>query len=177
MPSVRCLRREFMGLTSDMNLIFSTAMKSHPKLIIKLIMMLAFAAVLFAIAATAQTEVRAGGELLLNGTWETGLDRNYAQLITVPGLAQSAEKISPGTLWYRRTVELPRGDWTEATLCLKGARFAPAVRSEEHTSELQSLRHLVCRLLLEIIKKGDFERLFLVLLLGPCVRGFRLGVR
>src|SRR5258705_1953301 len=29
----------------------------------------------------------------------------------------------------------------------------PAVRSEEHTSELQSLRHLVCRLLLE--KKKD----------------------
>src|SRR5258705_10999775 len=26
---------------------------------------------------------------------------------------------------------------------------APAPRSEEHTSELQSLRHLVCRLLLE----------------------------
>src|SRR5947199_5554677 len=26
---------------------------------------------------------------------------------------------------------------------------APQVRSEEHTSELQSLRHLVCRLLLE----------------------------
>src|SRR5262245_6386133 len=30
----------------------------------------------------------------------------------------------------------------------RGAR-APASRSEEHTSELQSLRHLVCRLLLE----------------------------
>src|SRR5438045_6022526 len=30
------------------------------------------------------------------------------------------------------------------------------VRSEEHTSELQSLRHLVCRLLLE--KKNDHER-------------------
>src|ERR1035438_4839678 len=28
-------------------------------------------------------------------------------------------------------------------------RVNPAVRSEEHTSELQSLRHLVCRLLLE----------------------------
>src|ERR1039458_8476803 len=28
-------------------------------------------------------------------------------------------------------------------------------RSEEHTSELQSLRHLVCRLLLEKKKKGD----------------------
>src|SRR5205814_8168062 len=29
----------------------------------------------------------------------------------------------------------------------QGKRFSP--RSEEHTSELQSLRHLVCRLLLE----------------------------
>src|SRR5205814_9892565 len=29
------------------------------------------------------------------------------------------------------------------------ALFSPAQRSEEHTSELQSLRHLVCRLLLE----------------------------
>src|SRR5436853_3734835 len=28
-------------------------------------------------------------------------------------------------------------------------RWPPASRSEEHTSELQSLRHLVCRLLLE----------------------------
>src|SRR5262245_63560864 len=31
----------------------------------------------------------------------------------------------------------------------------PATRSEEHTSELQSLRHLVCRLLLEKKKKKD----------------------
>src|SRR5205814_9763534 len=31
--------------------------------------------------------------------------------------------------------------------------FAAQVRSEEHTSELQSLRHLVCRLLLEKKKK------------------------
>src|SRR5262245_65656030 len=29
-------------------------------------------------------------------------------------------------------------------------------RSEEHTSELQSLRHLVCRLLLEKKKKNNF---------------------
>src|SRR5438045_9097875 len=33
---------------------------------------------------------------------------------------------------------------------------ADALRSEEHTSELQSLRHLVCRLLLE--KKKDKRR-------------------
>src|SRR5205814_5314146 len=41
-------------------------------------------------------------------------------------------------------------------LCAAGARSAPRLRkarSEEHTSELQSLRHLVCRLLLEKKKK------------------------
>src|SRR5262245_63318835 len=31
-------------------------------------------------------------------------------------------------------------------------------RSEEHTSELQSLRHLVCRLLLEKKKKRQYRR-------------------
>src|SRR5205814_3240160 len=30
-----------------------------------------------------------------------------------------------------------------------GGNYVEATRSEEHTSELQSLRHLVCRLLLE----------------------------
>src|SRR5258705_2600392 len=35
--------------------------------------------------------------------------------------------------------------------------FLPVPRSEEHTSELQSLRHLVCRLLLE--KKKTPQRL------------------
>src|ERR1039458_10413826 len=33
------------------------------------------------------------------------------------------------------------------------AAKAPVFRSEEHTSELQSLRHLVCRLLLEKTKQ------------------------
>src|SRR5262245_62931679 len=35
------------------------------------------------------------------------------------------------------------------------ADAAPPYRSEEHTSELQSLRHLVCRLLLEKKKKKN----------------------
>src|SRR5262245_63522915 len=39
----------------------------------------------------------------------------------------------------------------------KRAGGAPA-RSEEHTSELQSLRHLVCRLLLEKKKKNKYTR-------------------
>src|SRR5436853_2837281 len=34
----------------------------------------------------------------------------------------------------------------------------PGVRSEEHTSELQSLRHLVCRLLLEKKKRCHSNR-------------------
>src|SRR5438045_5330184 len=38
-----------------------------------------------------------------------------------------------------------------------GPRDRP--RSEEHTSELQSLRHLVCRLLLEKKKKNTAEEL------------------
>src|SRR5262245_63953243 len=39
--------------------------------------------------------------------------------------------------------------WTVDTLLAGGAASSIPDRSEEHTSELQSLRHLVCRLLLE----------------------------
>src|SRR5262245_62915702 len=35
------------------------------------------------------------------------------------------------------------------------AQYGRSLRSEEHTSELQSLRHLVCRLLLEKKKKNN----------------------
>src|SRR5471030_391759 len=41
----------------------------------------------------------------------------------------------------------PRGHWASRANRTRAAR--PGPRSEEHTSELQSLRHLVCRLLLE----------------------------
>src|SRR5258708_32053098 len=40
---------------------------------------------------------------------------------------------------------------------MRGSRTEPQVRSEEHTSELQSPDHLVCRLLLEK-KKKEHER-------------------
>src|ERR1035438_6130407 len=39
--------------------------------------------------------------------------------------------------------------------CYPVGDFALSYRSEEHTSELQSLRHLVCRLLLE--KRSGYE--------------------
>src|ERR1035438_10745040 len=50
---------------------------------------------------------------------------------------------------------------TETTEGTAGFRASatPATRSEEHTSELQSLRHLVCRLLLEKKKKRDNSQL------------------
>src|ERR1035438_10831629 len=39
------------------------------------------------------------------------------------------------------------------------AALRAGMRSEEHTSELQSLRHLVCRLLLEKKKKNNTTRI------------------
>src|ERR1035438_10584302 len=54
-----------------------------------------------------------------------------------------AGKFDTGKMW---TFEYPPVDYFKEEY-----NFAP--RSEEHTSELQSLRHLVCRLLLEKKKK------------------------
>src|ERR1039458_6813313 len=58
----------------------------------------------------------------------------------------------PYTTLFRSTRELPLQ--TGGNVYYNGAR--PYSRSEEHTSELQSLRHLVCRLLLE--KKKFLDR-------------------
>lgn len=65
--------------------------------------------------------------MLLNGTWEAGIDRNYEIVAQVPGLATDPGHMTEGTLWYRRMVELPEGDWTSAILILNGARFCPTV--------------------------------------------------
>jgi len=66
-------------------------------------------------------------DISLDGSWQAGLNRQYTQKVTVPGLAQDATKPSPGPLWYKREVHLPDGDWSQATLKLNGARFAPKV--------------------------------------------------
>jgi beta-galactosidase len=68
-----------------------------------------------------------GTDLSLDGEWEIGIDRDYTAHTLVPGLAQDPAKPSPGTLWYRRQVLLPQGNWRQAVLTLKGARFAPEV--------------------------------------------------
>src|SRR3989441_851012 len=89
-----------------------------------------------------------------------GIERDKLLLPEAPS-SFIEENITPGigrvlTLQSRRTVELPG-----ATLHLVGGRFIDSTflrrlspggtvqRSEEHTSELQSLAYLVCRLLLE----------------------------
>src|SRR5437899_4301915 len=53
-----------------------------------------------------------------------------------------------------RPLRPTRGGTAVALPARCGGRRRPA-RSEEHTSELQSLRHLVCRLLLEKKKNPD----------------------
>src|SRR5437899_12820139 len=52
---------------------------------------------------------------------------------------------------YRRNRYTIQSDFARALYFLDGKQIQS--RSEEHTSELQSLRHLVCRLLLEKKKK------------------------
>src|SRR5258705_7874603 len=76
----------------------------------------------------------------------------------------------PYTTLFRS--EVPPFDWgtkriadaiAEATVegarsIVGGGDTARLRRSEEHTSELQSLRHLVCRLLLEKKKNKELQR-------------------
>src|SRR5437899_7968089 len=60
----------------------------------------------------------------------------------------------PYTTLFRSTAPTKGGQYGERRPGLGfGGLLAEARRSEEHTSELQSLRHLVCRLLLEKKKK------------------------
>src|SRR5262245_65090691 len=56
--------------------------------------------------------------------------------------------------WLVTIAQLPVEDPASRMRVLRTLEsLGAAVRSEEHTSELQSLRHLVCRLLLEKKKK------------------------
>src|ERR1039458_3711075 len=77
------------------------------------------------------------------------------------------QPVTGGATWPRQscwTTKLTAGYWepdeprgSRPVLRERGGetppRHSPEIRSEEHTSELQSLRHLVCRLLLEKKKK------------------------
>src|SRR5947199_1283920 len=89
------------------------------------------------------------------------------------------------TLFPYTTLFRSSGGKTTNWLVLRHDLFdaiCAAVRSEEHTSELQSLRHLVCRLLLEKKKKPSRLIVFrlnrwlvrdvrFISLVMPCFRG------
>src|SRR5258705_7351171 len=66
----------------------------------------------------------------------------------------------PYTTLFRSLIGHPqkRRDESGRLSQLRIGRGAVDQRSEEHTSELQSLRHLVCRLLLEKKKKNEVPR-------------------
>ncbi|MBC8034006.1 MAG: glycoside hydrolase [Chitinophagaceae bacterium] len=63
----------------------------------------------------------------LNGKWSYGFNRIYDSTGFVPGLVVSPKVINSDTLWYRKEVSLPTGEWSGAILTLKGARFNPVV--------------------------------------------------
>src|SRR5205814_10564310 len=67
------------------------------------------------------------------------------------GLATKNDVVTFGKVAFRvKQVSAPKGDLAERDDVVFGGE---PFRSEEHTSELQSLRHLVCRLLLEKKKR------------------------
>src|ERR1035438_109715 len=68
----------------------------------------------------------------------------FADLVLTSAVLHFARRDCSSADWRLRL------EWNIKSSALSGRRFRSEVsRSEEHTSELQSLRHLVCRLLLE----------------------------
>jgi hypothetical protein len=45
----------------------------------------------------------------LNGDWQMGFSRIYAQTVQVPGLANDPSVMSDEVLWYKKEIKLPNG--------------------------------------------------------------------
>src|SRR5205814_5275717 len=73
------------------------------------------------------------------------------KLSTIPGL--SVRAYAPLSVMHGRTVREAGKELGVGAIVMVRMARSGTQRSEEHTSELQSLRHLVCRLLLEKKKK------------------------
>src|SRR5690554_7133166 len=68
----------------------------------------------------------------------------------------------PYTTLFRSHIGLPKHwDYKREPLCSASKHSFKSFRSEEHTSELQSRPHLVCRLLLE--KKKKYTKITVVI--------------
>src|SRR5205814_8506664 len=94
--------------------------------------------------------------------WPSHATRSTPALFRSPPPPPPQSPLFPYTTLFRSRGDL-RGtrDCQAARLADRAVARAPrGDRSEEHTSELQSLRHLVCRLLLEKKKKAVSGSLF-----------------
>src|SRR5258705_6706272 len=80
----------------------------------------------------------------------TTLFRSWWSASTTPSAAGRAGPRSSCGNWAPDTASSPT--------CCRRCRRTAVPRSEEHTSELQSLRHIVCRLLLEKKKQDIVHR-------------------
>lgn len=96
-------------------------------------------------------------QLSLNGVWEMGYDRHYTDTVKVPGPAFDLSKMVDSTLWYRKKITMPEGNWNKAYLKLNGARFNPTVYVEgKLVSEQEGgMAPTFHELLSEQVKPGD----------------------
>ena len=61
-------------------------------------------------------DLQAQETVSLNGQWLMGEGRCYAQTVNVPGVHTDPTRMNSDTLWYKRTMTMPRGKWTHTTL-------------------------------------------------------------
>src|SRR5690625_6326376 len=87
-----------------------------------------------------------GGVWTLLSAWDTMKERGARRVLpmTVPMLMPNS-----AAAWVALEFGARAGAHTTVSACASGAESIGYARSEEHTSELQSRGHLVCRLLLE----------------------------
>ncbi len=73
------------------------------------------------------TDVAVGLQIDLNGTWKAGKKGAYSKTVQVPGIVNNPAEMDEGPVWLKKEIKLPAGEWSHATLLLKGARFNPKV--------------------------------------------------
>src|SRR5437660_1357719 len=99
--------------------------------------------------------VVAFGALCLQAQDNADLKAILRKSIVAHGGADKLSKFGAATSKFKGTIEImgKSRDITGESTLQKPDKLKTSLRSEEHTSELQSRGHLVCRLLLEKKKK------------------------
>src|SRR5205814_9635488 len=99
------------------------------------------------------TDQKHGVEIIGIVVNERGAERAIATgMVSTLGFPHSISE----TFLRKNQNQSPEENWNVLKAIKRDADAAKIDRSEEHTSELQSLRHLVCRLLLE--KKKELSK-------------------